>query len=152
MSQYAYLPCFKCNKVMQNVFEDADNQPYEGTVFRTEGHYGSTFWDSFDGEELVLNICDACLRAHTERLGQQKVYMPVKCNGMTGFGRVTVERPLVAYTGNPDDTVFNVHIEDLGANAEELEVESIEWVNDIAERKAELQATGDSAIDHPQLF
>jgi hypothetical protein len=47
---------------MENVCVEADNQPYQGTEFRTEGHYGSTFWDSFDGEELVLNICDKCLR------------------------------------------------------------------------------------------
>ena len=56
------LPCFKCGAALANVLDGSDNQPSEGTEFRTEGHYGSTFWDSFDGEELVLNVCDPCLR------------------------------------------------------------------------------------------
>lgn len=137
MSEFAYLPCFKCNKPLRNVFIEADNQPYEGTVFRTEGHYGSTFWDSFDGEELVLNICDACLRSHTDRLGQQKAYLPVKCQGLSGFGRVPVDRPLLAYTGNPDTDVFMVDVEDLGED--DLEGTKVEWVGHIAELKEDLE-------------
>lgn len=136
MSINAYLPCFKCGKIIRNVFVEADNQPDEGTEFRTEGHYGSTFWDSFDGEELVLNICDNCLRAHTERLGQQKRYMPVRCQGMVGFGQVAVERPLVAYTGNPDNTDFVVSVDSLG---EDLDDVKVEWVDDIADRREDLK-------------
>jgi len=135
MSTNAYLPCFTCGKILPNVLADCDNQPYGCTEFRTEGHYGSTFWDSFDGEELVLNVCDDCLRKHTDRLGQQKRYLPVRCQGMAGFGQVPVERPLVAYTGNPDDASFTVSVESLG---EDLEGVEVEWVDDIAERKADL--------------
>ena len=132
MSVNAYLPCFKCGRDLRNVFVEADNQPHNGTEFRTYGHYGSTFWDSFDGEELVLNICDDCLRGHSRRLGQQKSYMPVQCQGMTGFGRVKVERPLVAYTGNPDDSFAHYDAEELGSDP------NVEWVEDIAERRADL--------------
>ncbi len=77
MTDVKCLPCFKCGKSLPHVFEGVTrppgleaggNQPYGGTEFRTQGHYGSTFWDSLDGEELVLNICDDCLRAHIDRL------------------------------------------------------------------------------------
>ena len=132
MSEKAYLPCFKCGKVLPNAFIDCDNQPFGGTEFRTQGHYGSTFWDSFDNEDLVLNICDDCLRAHTDRLGQQKMALPVKCEGMTGFGEQKVNRPLVAYTGKPDDTCVRYSPEDLGTDDE------VDWVPDIAERKSDL--------------
>jgi hypothetical protein len=135
MSTNAYLPCFKCNKVLPNVMEDCDNQPYGGTEFITYGHYGSTFWDDFDGEQLVLNICDDCLRAHTERLGQRKRHLPVRCRGMTGFGHVDVDRPLVAYTGNPDDEVLNVDVDSLGEDLDDIKVH---WVDDIAERREHL--------------
>jgi hypothetical protein len=138
MSINAYLPCFKCGKILENVFVECDNQPYSGTEFRTEGHYGSTFWDSFDGEDLVLNICDDCLREYSKRLGQQKRYLPVRCKGMVGFGRVAVERPLVAYTGNPDNTEFVVDVDSLG---EELDDVEVEWVDDISERRAHLQGS-----------
>ena len=137
MSRNAYLPCFKCSKVLPNVFEDCDNQPYGGTEFRTEGHYGSTFWDSFDGEELVLNICDDCLREHSDRLGQQKRWMPVRCAGLTGFGRVDVDRPLVAYSGNSDDSSLTVGVDDLGGTSTAW---GVQWVDDIAEMRADLEA------------
>jgi hypothetical protein len=72
MSARAALPCLLCGAVMDNVLGvegGVDNQPYAGTEFTTLGHYGSTFWDSFDNEELVINICDFCLAARTDRLG-----------------------------------------------------------------------------------
>lgn len=133
MSINAYLPCFKCAKVLPNVFVEADNQPYGGTVFTTEGHYGSTFWDSFGGEELVLTVCDDCLKEHSDRLGQQKAYLPVFCEGVL-VGRQVVDRPLVAYTGNLDDTRAHVHVEELGT-----EMCNIEWVPDIADIKADIE-------------
>lgn len=141
MSEKAYLPCFKCGKELQNVFVECDNQPYEGTEFRTQGHYGSTFWDSFDGEDLVLNICDQCLRDHSNRLGQQKVSLPIRCGYLTGFGEVQVDRPLVAYTGNRDEDFVSVDAEDLG-DSEAVGVthdsSRVRWVSDIEERRREI--------------
>lgn len=103
-------------------------------MFRTVGHYGSTFWDSVLGdEELVLNICDDCLRQHSERLGQQKRYLPVRSGGFVGLGQQWVDRPLVAYTGNRDDSELPLEPEELGT-----EISHVEWPPDIAERKADI--------------
>ena len=130
MSREAFLPCFKCGKTLQNAFIECDNQPSEGTEFRTYGHYGSTFWDSFHGEELVLNICDPCLRAHTERLGQEKRYKQVRSGGLVGLGREWVDRPLVGYTGNPDDSELKLEPEELGTD-----LPNVEWSADIEDQK-----------------
>lgn len=66
----ALLACFKCGKVLPTILNEV-NQPSGGTEFRTYGHYGSTFWDSFDGTELILNVCDACLSENEDRLATQ---------------------------------------------------------------------------------
>lgn len=70
------LPCFKCGKVLtEGVGCGGDgvdlqgNQgmwrvPYGATEFDTMGHYGSTFWDSFENESITINICDECCREH----------------------------------------------------------------------------------------
>lgn len=42
--------------------------PYGATQFQTGGHYGSTFWDSFEGELLQITVCDACLETSRARL------------------------------------------------------------------------------------
>ena len=107
------LPCFVCGKALKNVLPDSENQPDEGTEFRTYGHYGSTMWDSFSGEELILNVCDPCLRERTGRLAQQKRYLPVRCEGFV-VGREWVQRPMVPYTGSEDNGVVGVDIEELG--------------------------------------
>jgi hypothetical protein len=65
------LPCFRCGETLTNVIDTQENQPCGGTEFRTHGHYGSTFWDSFNGTELVLNVCDCCLRVYGDRLATQ---------------------------------------------------------------------------------
>lgn len=114
MAQDCIIPCFVCGAVLRNVDTAADNQPSEGTEFRTYGHYGSTFWDSLDGEELVLNVCDPCLRARTDRLAQHKRHLPVLIGGRVLVGRQDVARPMVPYTGNRDDTVLRVDAEDVG--------------------------------------
>jgi hypothetical protein len=128
------LPCFKCGKVLLNIFREADNQPDGGTEFRTYGHYGSTFWDSFDGEELVLNVCDECLQDHADRLAQHKRSQPVRCEGMVGFGQRWVDRPMVEYTGSQDNSELKVNIEELGTD-----IPNVEWTLDIAERKQALE-------------
>ncbi len=121
MSEEALLPCFTCGKTLKNAFPDADNQPSEGTEFRTYGHYGSTFWDSLDGEELVLNICDDCLRGHTERLGQHKRYRPVSAHRVGMVGKHYVDRPMVPYTGHTDDGVLKIEPEEIGFDMPDTE-------------------------------
>lgn len=60
------LPCIRCGKHLENAIENDDepelhNQPYNGTAFSTGGHYGSTVFDSFEGESIEINVCDTCL-------------------------------------------------------------------------------------------
>jgi hypothetical protein len=129
MSREAMLPCFTCGKTMINAFPSQDNQPEDGTEFRTYGHYGSTFWDSFDGEELVLNICDDCLRARTERLAQHKRYRPVIAAFAGVVGRQWVDRPMVPYTGNPDDGDVKIEPEEIG------ELPQVEWCGNLEDVK-----------------
>ena len=68
------LPCFVCGKELVNVSSvgawDGDyllNQPYDATAFHTSGHYGSTLFDSFTGNQWELAICNDCMAPRFER-------------------------------------------------------------------------------------
>lgn len=128
MSEEAMLPCFVCGITLRNVFTRSDNQPTRGTEFRTYGAYGSAFWDSLDGEELVLNVCDECLRAHTERLAQHKRYRPVVVEGVGMVGKHWVDRPMVAYTGHPDTGDVKIEPEEIGTD-----LLNTEWADNAAQ-------------------
>lgn len=130
MSREAMLPCFVCGVVLRNAFPDQENQPQDGTEFRTYGHYGSTFWDSFGGEELVLNICDECLRKGTERLAQHKRFRPVTADRVGVVGKHWVDRPMVAYTGNQDDGDVKIEPEEIGSD-----LPRTEWCENAAEMR-----------------
>ena len=131
MSKEALLPCLVCGKTLLNEFpDDTDNQPREGTTFATYGHYGSTFWDSFNGEELVINVCDQCLTERKDRLGQHKRYRPVKCDKAGMVGQHWVDRPMVPYTGSPDQGDLSVEIEELGTN-----LPNVQWCKGVEEIK-----------------
>ncbi|HZQ14058.1 MAG TPA: hypothetical protein VFB31_14735 [Pseudolabrys sp.] len=39
-----------------------NNQPFDALVFSSRGHYPSALFDDGSGE-LIVNICDDCLRA-----------------------------------------------------------------------------------------
>lgn len=137
MSQEAFLPCFACGATLRNAFPTSDNQPSEGTEFRTMGHYGSTFWDWTEGEELVLNICDDCLSKHKKRLGQQKAWRPVACDNFV-VGRYHIDRPLVSYSGILDDAEgpLRVELDEVGTD-----MPHVEWAseNDLAEIRAYME-------------
>lgn len=121
MSEDAFLPCFVCGSTLKNAFPDLENQPLDGTEFRTYGHYGSSFWDSMHGEELVLNICDACLRDHPERLAQHKRYRPVVSDRVGMVGKHYVNRPMVPYTGHCDDGDVKIEPEEIGSDLPQVE-------------------------------
>jgi len=60
------LPCIRCGKQLRNAMSmqkgvPETNQPYNGTAFVTNGHYGSTVFDEFHGERIEINVCDVCL-------------------------------------------------------------------------------------------
>jgi len=62
------LPCIRCGKQLRQIWdksepvsESLENQPYNGTTFYTNGHYGSTVFDEIHGETIEINVCDTCL-------------------------------------------------------------------------------------------
>lgn len=96
------LPCIVCGTLLKNCWSDSDNQPSEGTAFHTSGHYGSTFFDSFDGQQIEINVCDPCLRKHTDKIAWRRAYRGIECEDIAvGFERL--DRPLVPYTGQDDE-------------------------------------------------
>lgn len=113
MSEQAMLPCLKCGKTLPNVDNTATNQPYGGTEFRTYGHYGSTFWDSFEGEEIVINVCDDCLRANIGRIARHKRFKNIHVNFFR-VGREWMQRQMVPYFEGPeDDDSIKASVDDL---------------------------------------
>jgi hypothetical protein len=140
MSKDAMLPCIVCGTTLRNVFEDGDvNQPSEGTEFRTYGHYGSTFWDSFEGEEIVINICDACLRTWSERVARHKRFRKLvvtdtrgPITASTAVGRQWVDREMVPYFDGPEDNdPISIEVHEIGILQAEGHghFERIEWVS-----------------------
>lgn len=143
MSKEAMLPCIVCGTRLTNAFEGSINQPEEGTEFQTQGHYGSTFWDSFDGEEIIVNICDECLGKNKERIARRKryrrmvTYDPRYPKHMTTVGRQWVDRETVPYFDGPEDQdPISIEPEEIGALPSSYG--RIEWVTNWREIKADL--------------
>lgn len=135
------LPCFVCGVVLQNAWEGSVNQPSEGTEFQTYGHYGSTFWDSFNGEQIVVNVCDECLRKNTARVGRHQRFRKVvvqEGRWPTTVGREWLDREMVPWFDGPEDEDDKVSIEpeEIGT----LTGYNIEWVKDWADIKARVLA------------
>ena len=60
------LPCIICGEELESAMKSKPeiNQPYEGTVFFTYGHYGSTVFDPQSPTNrirLEITVCDSCL-------------------------------------------------------------------------------------------
>ena len=114
MSIDALLPCIVCGAHLKNAFPSSDNQPSEGTAFRTSGHYGSTFFDSFDGQQIEINVCDPCLVKNTEKIGWRRAFRGIECED-TQVGYERLDRPLVPYTGQDEqEDSMTVEVEQLG--------------------------------------
>lgn len=137
------LPCIACGTVLDRVFDDPF-MPSDGTQFTTYGHYGSTFWDSFDGEELVLIVCDDCLKAHTDRLARHKRYRKLVVDTPTSngrfapmiVGRAWLDRETLPYFDGPEDhDELEIGIEEIGS--ETLPGRN-EWASNWREIKANL--------------
>jgi hypothetical protein len=61
-SKPASFPCIICGRTLERAWaEGSEAQPSEGIMCETAGNYGSTVWDSMDGERLAFNICDPCM-------------------------------------------------------------------------------------------
>lgn len=59
--------CIVCSKKLEEVTETKAFYPYDGLHFITYGHYGSTAFDSFNGTQLHIVVCDECLRKAVQR-------------------------------------------------------------------------------------
>lgn len=109
MSRYALAPCILCGKELENVVNDAENVPYQGTAFETHGHYGSTAFDPMNGSMLEINFCDDCLRAAAR---QGRVLWRREAKALTGappwpesvFGWVEDPGPFVKWEPEQDAT------------------------------------------------
>lgn len=83
------LPCIACGQQLKNIDDTAGNQPYNGTAFETHGHYGSTIFDPMDGHYLEINVCDACLALHRDRVMIGRDRRPVMEDGaVAGWEKV----------------------------------------------------------------
>ena len=110
MSKDAMLPCIVCGTVLANCLDDGDNQPSEGTEFRTYGHYGSTFWDSLRrrgaGRQHLRRVPAHLVRAAgpaqavTQARGRRH---PRLVRHQTAVGRQWVDREMVPYFDGPED-------------------------------------------------
>jgi hypothetical protein len=136
-----------CGRELRNIFDDATNQPGDGTTFETHGHYGSTAFDPMDGTYLEINVCDPCLTAARERgvvlHGMDRKV--VVCEGV-GVGWTKALRPLLPWTGDepeqdyqrPGENVLEVDLDDVGNHTLYPEIEwhhgAVIWAQD--ERKA----------------
>jgi hypothetical protein len=133
VSKDAMLPCIICGTTLTNAFGDSVNQPSEGTEFQTYGHYGSTVWDSFGGEEIAINICDECLRTRTDRIGRRKRYINIVVDEPHGplttrtlVGRQWINREMVPwFSGKEDDDQISIEPEEIGVLTH---YDRIEWV------------------------
>lgn len=117
------LPCIACGKALENEFDDAANQPREGTAFESHGHYGSTAFDPMDGTYIEINVCDPCLVAARDKgavlhgMDRKRVI----CEG-TIVGWTKAHRELMPWTGDeahqdfqqPGENVLHVEMEDVG--------------------------------------
>lgn len=144
MSKKCMVPCFVCGEELDAAYE-YELQPSDGTAFQTYGHYGSTFWDSFNGEELALIICDSCLRKHPERLARHKRFRKVvvmeppyqakesqRMQARTIVGREWLDHEPVPYFEGPEDEdEVEIEPEDVGT----LTGFHIEWVRNWPELK-----------------
>jgi len=68
------VPCIICGKELSHAFgrfhdePEITNQPNDGVACVSYGNYGSTVFDSFDGQRIEFAICDICLVERWERL------------------------------------------------------------------------------------
>lgn len=136
------LPCIACGKSLINAFDDMTNQPENGVAFQSEGHYGSTVWDPMDRKYIEINVCDACLLKHRDRVLQGREDKIVTCRGAY-VGTTRASRPLMPW--NPDDDgdgvgALDIDPEDIYAVDKDCEplYPEIQWARNAGEIKRAL--------------
>lgn len=72
------VPCVICGQTFKDAMPESGpnrNQPSDGTAFTSNGHYGSTVFDPFNGSMIEVNFCDPCLteaRKHSRVLWRRE--------------------------------------------------------------------------------
>lgn len=150
------LPCIVCNVRLNRVDDHCDEtQPYEGTNFHSQGHYGSTVFDPMDGSYVSFNICDTCLveRGQTGHVVCGRRSRPVLCRIPIGPGKWmesdigyenVFNSALVPWTRDlesfDEDDVLRIGLEDieagLGRNVH-IRIDLDALVNDLREARDE---------------
>lgn len=117
MAKFA-LPCIACGNELVNVDAEVEtNQPYNGTAFTSHGHYGSTIYDPMDGHYLELNVCDACLALHHNRVMEGRNYrLIIEEGSVTGTEPIKPPWKLVHWQPTKDeiDHALSTTIEERG--------------------------------------
>lgn len=132
MEKKEAIPCIACGERLERATEESDvDQPYAGTGFYSDGHYGSTVFDPVvSGDRLHIVVCDDCLRraAEEQKVYTNVAYVVVEEADYVIVGRQWVHRPLVEWTPGMeyDETRIRLEPEEVG----DLYLSSsIEWTN-----------------------
>lgn len=100
------FPCLICGTTLYRVFYD-EGQPNDGINITTHGNYGSTVWDDMEGQFLIFNICDECIKEGSEqgRIFVGRSYVNVMVDTAFGpnttiysvVGSIRADRPYVPF-------------------------------------------------------
>lgn len=63
--------CLICERPLDPI-DNSSVLPYNGTLFESQGHYGSTCYDPMDGSRLEFAVCDVCLTDRAARVVEVK--------------------------------------------------------------------------------
>lgn len=83
--------------------------------------------DKMTIEKMCVAWSKTVARGGDERVAQHKRYRPVVTTGQLAVGKHWVDRPMVPYTGNPDDGSVRIDPEEIGQN-----ISQIEWPDNAA--------------------
>ena len=114
----AALTCIICGEFLQPAFAKAAGmnwlpQPSRGTWFTSHGQYGSTVFDDFHGNYLLITICDKCMLEKAELgLILHRVPAPLMPRDEP---ETTVWAPGVEWCGDCDMPMPGEHPHDLTA-------------------------------------
>jgi hypothetical protein len=121
MSEKEAIPCIACGaRLGRSDDQHADiNQPYGGTAFYSDGHYGSTVFDPIvSGDRLHIVVCDDCLKraAAEQKVYTNVAYVVLEESDYVIVGREWVHRPLVEWSPGMeyDDTRRKLEPEEVG--------------------------------------
>jgi hypothetical protein len=113
------LACFCCESPLEMAVPPeqggSELQPYAGTNFDTEGHYGSTVFDPLaTGDKIYINICDDCIRDRAAKglVLTRVAYLSMFDERGVIVGRQWIDRGFVPWNPELDYNEDRINIED----------------------------------------